>query len=183
MEVLDDGRLGLPARMIPGRGPGDQAGATLVEIGVVLAVLGVLLSLGLPSLKGWKESMDLRNAAAEVSDVMLASRTKAIVERRTYTVSADETADTLAVAPAGRTDHLPGSVDLYIDNSDPDCLSLSSRNIDFRPNSTADAVGFEAVYLRSKSARVQVRYRIKVLGAAAKVSVERWLGGAWVGAY
>lgn len=160
-----------------------QRGMTLVEIAVVLAVLGLLLALGLPSLKGWQASIDLRRAAAKISDAMLTARTKAIVERQNYTVSVDYTTETYTVAPPGGAARLPGSVDLHADNSDPDCPSLSAQNIVFRPNSTADAAGFEAVHLRSKSSSVQVRYRVKVLGATAKVGVERWAGGAWVGAY
>lgn len=141
------------------------------------------MALALPSLTGWKHSIDLRNVSARLSDAMLTSRTKAIVERRNYTVSVDYAAGNYTVTPTGGAGLVEGSVDLYADDSDPDCLPLSDQNIVFRPNSTADAVGFEAVYLRSKSSRVQVRYRVKVLGATAKVSVERWLGGAWVGAY
>lgn len=154
-----------------------------MEIAVVLAVLGLLLALGLPNLKGWQASIDLRNAAAKISDAMLTARTRAIVERRDYTVSVDYAADAYAAAPTGGTDRLSGSVDLHLENSDPDCLSLSDQDIVFRPNSTADAAGYEAVYLRSESSLVQVRYRVKVLGATAKVAVEKWMGGEWVGSY
>lgn len=156
---------------------------TLVEIGVVLAVVALLAALGLPSLRGWREATDLRDAAGRISETMQASRMKAIVERTMYTVSVDYAADTASAAPTGGTTGKTGSVDLYPDDTDPDCPSLSAQNVVFRPNGTADAAGFEAVYLRSRSARVPARYRVKVLGATGKISTERWLGGAWVGAY
>lgn len=183
MKGVGDGLPWTPVGMISGWLRREQKGMTIVEIAVVLAVVGLLLALGLPSLKGWQAGIDLRNAAARISDAMLESRTKSIVERQNYTVSVDYTTDAYTVAPTGGTARLSGSVDMYPDNSDPDCPSLSAQNIVFRPNSTADAAGFEAVHLKSKGASVQVRYRVKVLGATAKVSVEKWVGGAWIGAY
>lgn len=169
--------------MIPVRFNLNQAGFTLVELVVVVAVLGLVAALSIPSLQGWKESIELRNAATEVSDVLLAARTRSIVERAVFTARVDYANDTYSVTPG--VESLPrwGSVDLYPDTSDPDCPSLSGQDVVFRPNGTADTVGFEAIYLKSKGARVAVRYRVKVLGATAKISVERWLGGSWVGAY
>lgn len=169
--------------MIPGSFDLDHAGFTLVELVVVVAVLGLLAALSFPSLIVWKASTDLKNAAAELSDALLSSRTRSIVERSNYTVRVDYANDSYAVTPTARGSRPWGSVDLYVDNSDPDCPSFSGGDVFFRPNSTASPVGFEAAYLRSKNAKVQVRYRVKVLGATAKVSIERWLGGAWVGAY
>lgn len=166
-----------------GRMCDDERGFTLVEIGIVLGVTGILLTLAVPSLKGWKESISLRNAAATVMNALVTSRIRAIAERRNYTLSVDYTADSYTIAPSGEVGRLSGSADLYVDSSDPDCPPLSVQNVLFRPNSTADAAGFEAVYLRSRSPRVQVRYRVKVLGATAKVGVEVLRGGAWEGAY
>ena len=113
---------------------------------------------------------------------MLSARMRAVVDRRDYTVGVDYTTDTCSITPPIGAAQKTGSVDLYFDDSDPDCPSLSSQNVVFRPNGTADAAGFEAVYLRSRSAQVTVRYRVKILGATGKVSVEQWSGGAWGGA-
>ena len=162
---------------------GSQTGFTLVEILMVLAVLGLLAFTGLPFLQQWKEGSDLRDAATKIADIMLSARMRAVVERRDYTVSVNYAADTCSVTPPVATGPLAGSVDLYLDDSDPDCPSLSSANIVFRPNSTADAAGFEAVYIRSRMARVPARFRVKILGATGKVGVEKWTGGAWLGAY
>jgi prepilin-type N-terminal cleavage/methylation domain-containing protein len=168
--------------MIPARLRGDQAGITLVEISVVLAVLGVLLALSVPSLKEWRRAVELRGTAAKVAEIMLSARMRSVVERRDYLVSVDYTADACSVTPPVGTAQVGGSVDFYPDNTDPDCPSLSARDVVFRPNGTADAAGFEAVYLKSRSATVAARYRVKVLGATGKVRVEKWAGGAWIGA-
>lgn len=162
---------------------GVQSGFTLVELAVALAVLGTMTVLGWPFLQGWKESIDLRSTAGKVSEMMLSARMRAVVDRTNYTVGVDYATDTCsAAAPVGATKQT-GSVDLYFDDNDPDCPSLSGSNVVFRPNGTADAAGFEAVYLRSRSTRVPVRYRVKILGATGKVNVEKWAGGDWAGAY
>jgi prepilin-type N-terminal cleavage/methylation domain-containing protein len=170
--------------MTRGSKPGRQSGMTLVEIAIVLAILGLLAAVSLPSFLGWKEASELRSAAVEVSDVMLSSRTKAVLERRNYTVQVNYTTNTYTVTPTGgRVGAAWGTVDLYADDSDPDCPALSAGNILFRPDGTADAAGFEAVYLRSTSSRVPERYRVTVLGATGKVGLEKWRGGTWSGAY
>jgi prepilin-type N-terminal cleavage/methylation domain-containing protein len=161
----------------------DHAGFTLVEIMVALAILGLVAVSALPFLQGWKEGIDLRNGAAKVAETMLLARMRSVVERTDYTVSVNYATDVLSATPSVGSTKIISSVDLYFDDSDPDCPALSSGNIDFRANGTADAAGFEAVYLRSRSARVPVRYRVKILGATGKVSVERWAGGDWSGAY
>jgi prepilin-type N-terminal cleavage/methylation domain-containing protein len=161
----------------------DERGFSLVEIAVVLAVVALLIAAAQPSLQGWKDALDLRNAASGVMDLMLSSRMKSIVERRNYTVSVDYTANSLGAAPGGTAFSPPGSVLLYRDDTDPDCPSLSARDVVFRPNSTADAAGFEAVYLKSRNSRRPVRYRVKVLGATGKVGIEKWTGNEWLSSY
>ena len=162
---------------------GDQTGITLVELCVVLAISGLLLALSFPSMKEWKNATDLRSMAAKVADIMLSARMKSVVERRDYRVSVDYATDACSVSSdTTELTLVGGTVDFYSDNTDPDCPSLSARNVVFRSNGTADAAGSEAVYLKSRSATVAVRYRVKVLGATGKVSVEKWAGGAWTGA-
>jgi prepilin-type N-terminal cleavage/methylation domain-containing protein len=158
-------------------------GFSLIEITIALAILGLVAVSSLPFLQRWKEATDLRGTAGRVADMMLTARMRSVVDRSAYTVSVDYATDEFAAVPPIGTARKTGSVDLFLDATDPECPPLSSRNVVFRPNGTADTAGFEAVYLRSRSARVPVRYRVKVLGATGKVSVEKWAGGAWAGAY
>lgn len=160
-----------------------ERGYTIVEVSIVLAMVGLAVSLGVPSLQGWKDRMDLRNAAGKLAESLLQARTRSVIERRDYTVSVDYAAETWRASPAFPVAPPPGSVDLYADTSDPDCQPPAGGAVTFRPNATANAAGFKAVYLKSRGTRALTRYRVKVLGATGKISVERLVGGAWVGQY
>jgi len=169
--------------MHSGRVLRDHSGFSLIEIAVALAILGLVMTTSLPFLLGWKETTDLRSAATRISDIMHSARMRAVVDRSSYTVTVDYATDEVAASPPVAITKKTASVDLFLDNTDPDCPPLSSRNVVFRANGTADAAGFEAVYLKSRSARVAVRYRVKVMGATGKVGTEKWTGGEWVGAF
>jgi hypothetical protein len=112
---------------------------------------------------------------------MLSARMRSVVDRSNYTVRVNYETDDVWAEPAVGTTKKMGTVDLYFDDTDPDCQPLSANYVVFSPNGTADAAGFEAVYLKSRSARVPARFRVKILGATGKVSVEKWAGGAWIG--
>lgn len=170
-----------------------QRGFTLVELIVVLGILSLAVAMGMPSFIQWRKSLELRDAASEISAVLMQARTKAIVDRLNYTIAFDEAANAYtttkwlagASSPAGGT--ITGrvgspwrSVDIYADTSDPTCPPFTAGDVVFRPNSTADASGTEAVYLRDAS--VTQRYRVKVLGVTGRITVERWLGDAWASA-
>lgn len=167
----------------PSRRRHADGGFSLIEIAVVLAVVSLSLALGWPFLRQWKASIDLRSSASRVADIMLAARMRAVTGRENYTVSVDYATDACSVVPSVGTTLVEGRADLYLDTSDPDCPSLSSQDVVFRPNGSADAAGFEAVYLKSRNVDVLMRCRVKVLGATGKVSVEKWTGGDWAGAY
>lgn len=160
----------------------NQSGVTLVEISIGLAIIGSLTVMALPNILRWREGLELRDAASEISGVMMHARTRSILERKNYTVAFSETANTYTSTPAGgaavgRFGNPWKSVDLYDDDTDPACPVFSGWDVVFRPNSSADTSGWEAVYLRTTGSIV--RYRVKVLGVTGRIAVEKWMGESW----
>ena len=164
----------------------DECGLTLVEVAIVLAILSIMAMLAIPQMLKMQPRIELRNAASELSEVMMMSRTRAITERRRYTVTIDLAADTYAITPEGAASLPPigepwKGVDIYNDASDPAVQPFVGDAVVFYENGSADPVGYEAVYLRN--AGTDERYRVKVLGPTGKMAMERWFESNWTSVY
>ena len=165
----------------------DQRGLTLVELGVVLAIIGVAAAIAIPSYIRMLPHIKLKNGASEVAETLITTRMKSVTDGKPYSVAFDLAGDSLTVSEAGgpvlTSRQLDRRVDVYAVATDPDgVVSFSGNSVTFRPNGTADTVNFEAAYLRNDPFTGE-RYRVKVLGVTGKVSVERWTGGAWGSAF
>ena len=108
---------------------------------------------------------------------MLAARMKAVVDRSDYTVSVDYATDDLFGHLAGR-DPRERALCRSLPRQHRSGLSAPvPRNVVFRPNGTADAAGFEAVYLKSRSARVRCGTGSRSWGQPARSASRNGRGG------
>jgi type II secretory pathway pseudopilin PulG len=55
-----------------------RAGISLIEVGVVVAILGVLTAVAVPNISEWSRHQRLRAAARDVGDILLLARSDAI---------------------------------------------------------------------------------------------------------
>lgn len=175
---------------------GRNDGITLVELAVVLSVVAVMAAVAIPTFFKMIPHMELRDAASDISTLLMESRMRSIAEAKYFRFTTDMASETRQLeegtvvfdpgsgtniiqwSAEGPAEKLSRRVDIYADTGDPLVPSLSGETVIFRPDGTTDGAGFEAVYLRN-SPNTGERYRVKILGATGKIGIERWTGGTW----
>lgn len=75
------------------RHPLDSTGFTLIEIMIVLALIAIVSSIAMPSLRGFAASTRLKSTAQAIRDMLNFARDMAITERTSYLVVFDLTAN------------------------------------------------------------------------------------------
>lgn len=69
-----------------GRAREGEAGMTLIEVALVVAVVGVLLALAVPNMSAYQRRQDARHVAQRISDALNNARSLAIKEGNPYFV-------------------------------------------------------------------------------------------------
>jgi type IV fimbrial biogenesis protein FimT len=65
--------------------PRSETGMTLIEVLIGFAIVGVLLSLGVPSFSAWLQNMQVRNAAETVFNGLQLARANAVQRNKSVT--------------------------------------------------------------------------------------------------
>ncbi len=93
--------------------PGRQGGFTLIEIMTVLAIVGVLAAIAIPTMTRYKRKEDTRDAAITMSGVLTNARARAISSGRMTFVLLGEPAD-------GSVPFQPGQIAAVVMDDDGD---------------------------------------------------------------
>lgn len=124
-----------------------QAGFTLVELMITVAVLGIIMAIAMPRLTAFVNLNRLNGAAGELTAAMQLGRSEAI--RRNSAVTVCATTDGSTCAPSttwGRwimvgTDNASGAANVIRDETPAAPLRVSGPNagVRFRPSGLLDA--------------------------------------------
>jgi prepilin-type N-terminal cleavage/methylation domain-containing protein len=129
------------------RHPSFQRAFTLIEIMVVVAIMGMLAAVGLPSLTKALQREGMRKAVSEIIDVCASARAKAILQNQTVAVTFHPDEKSFAVEGGGpgkgatyvSSSKLPDGVDfMMLDINLQDCVQLEGARARFFPNGTSD---------------------------------------------
>jgi len=144
---------------------------TLMELIVVLAIVGLVLSVSVPTLVGYAENIRLNAAVRQVVGLVSLARHTAMSSRTEHRVSIEPEARQLSVIDAASGDavesrvSLPTSIHLTVEiGGQPS----EATQLAFRP-SGALATGRTTAFVLSSSKK---RRTITVMGATGAITVE-----------
>jgi prepilin-type N-terminal cleavage/methylation domain-containing protein len=168
---------------------GSEKGYTMVELGITMAVIGILAAIAIPSFKGVIPRFRFRSSVEMVSTEVNLTRLKAISLNREYRLRGDTTNELFLVDEGNRSagstawtnkqaTRLPATVDLY------QVESMIGNKLLFRPDGSVDETdeampdGVGRFYLRGENNTLVSR--INIAAHTGRVTVERLRDGVWV---
>ena len=142
--------LGIASRKTPHsafRTPQFRRAFTLMEIMIVVAIIGLIMAMGLPSIIKVLQKEGMRKAVSDLTDVCAAARAKAIISQRTVAVVFHPGEKSFAVDGGGpgqgstyvAAAKLPDGVDFaMLDINQQDWSGDEWARVQFFPNGTCD---------------------------------------------
>jgi prepilin-type N-terminal cleavage/methylation domain-containing protein len=126
---------------------GSRRAFTLIEIMIVVAILGLVAAMGLPSILKVMQKEGMRKAISDVTDVCASARARAIFSGQTVAVTFHPGDKTFASEGGGaghgspwvHSSQLPGNVEIaMLDINQQDFSGSDYGRVRFFPNGTSD---------------------------------------------
>jgi len=156
-------------------------GFTLIEVMIVVAILGIMGSVGIPAMQKWLHDGAAKNGAHSLMFHMKEARVTAMAESRTVSITFSATGYTYDAIPAGGT--CGSCKDLVIPfnqfsrsmlmvRRDATSTPPAPSNIDFKSNGTANNSTVDVISSTSRS-----RVTVNIVGRAYMCKQQQIING------
>ena len=156
----------------------NSRGFSLIEITVVLAIMGMMVTVGFPAMQEWLERYRTRNAASEIAAVIQLQRMRAVSQNTSFSIAFNDTDATYTLFqgdPATGTmlDVIPRPLPFGVTYSGGggDPINIPSDEIIFHPDGSLNdsTATTDDVFVGNAAGDV---YRVTMNRATGRVQVE-----------
>ncbi len=155
-----------------------DSGMSLIEVMVVLAIIGMMAAIGMPSMQQWLARYGVRTAASEIAAALQLQRMRAVSQNRDFSIAFDSGAgaytlydgdpdDEVMVEPQART--LPPAI--LFSGGGGDSVQAPNDEIIFHADGSLNdgSAVVDAIYLGNAQGDI---FSISVNRATGRVEVE-----------
>ena len=157
-----------------------ENGFSIVDLLIAMAIVGIVSTASIPSLKGWSRNYNVQSAAMDLYSHMQIARLGAVKENKSWTINFNPNG-LLGYQVRNSAGQAVKTVDFRtqykgeIQYGDPTATkTYDSSSIAFNPNGLSNT-GYAYVSNKSKSSY----YRIGMLYATGSIKIEKWNGTQW----
>jgi prepilin-type N-terminal cleavage/methylation domain-containing protein len=121
-----------------------NAGFTLIEVIVVMAIMAALMAISIPSFMGWRQNLKYRETAREVASILREAKSRAITNNREQQVQFDAINQKYGLRPGDRAYSTNWSDVPDVSNwaiLDSQVKISGDTSLQFTPNGAASASG------------------------------------------
>jgi|SRR5215831_16960943 len=157
-----------------------ENGFSIVDLLIAMAIVGIVSTASIPSLKGWSRNYNVQSAAMDLYSHMQIARLGAVKENKSWTINFNPNG-LLGYQVRNSAGQAVKTVDFRtqykgeIQYGDPTATkTYDASSIAFNPNGLSNT-GYAYVSNKSKSSY----YRIGMLYSTGSIKIEKWNGTQW----
>ena len=157
-----------------------ESGFSIVELMIVVAIVGIISTASVPSLKRWSRNYNVQSAAMDLYSHMQIAKLGAVKENKSWTMNFNpgglfgyqvRNSNGKTVKTVDFSAKYSGEIQ-YVDPTATKTYYASS--ITFNPNGLS-GTGYAYISDKSKSGY----YRVGMLYATGSITIEKWDGTQW----
>ncbi len=155
-----------------------KKGFTLIELCVVIAIIGSLSAIGIPSIISWMTQQSLQSAVYQISSDLFQARSLAIKNNANCQILYDPSLNLYTISLSNQTRNLSDYRGGVTFTPDPAVTEVQSPSITYDARGLCSAGGGQVFITNSQKTHT---YRIQT-SAAGGISTNVWVSGAgkWV---